>query len=294
VAEIDLSRLPPPDVVEPLDYESILASMTGDFAARHPEFSAWVESDPGLKLLEAAAYREFLLRARINDAARAVMLATAAGPDLDNLAALLGVERGPAETDDRLRRRTQLSLEALTTAGSAKSYIGHALAADPSVADASAVSPAPGDVLVTVLGGGEHGDGAAPAALVAAVREALSGETVRPLSDTLTVQSAVIIPFAVDAAIEVADGPDSTVVVDAARAAVEGYCREQHRLGGTIARSGIFAALHRAGVSRATLAAPARDVLCTSAQAPWPTADATAPYSAPHSHEFGGIAVAAA
>ena len=292
--EIDLSQLPVPDVVEPLDYEAILAAVAADFALRQPEFTAWVESDPGLKLLEAFAYREMLLRARINDAARAVMLATAAGADLDNLAALFGVGRAADETDDRLRRRAQLALEALTTAGSAKAYVAHALAAHADVDDASAVSPAAGDVTVTVLGGGAEGDGAATAALVDVVRNALSGETVRPLTDTLTVQGAEIVPYAVTAEVAVAAGPVAAEVLAAARSAVEAYCRSVHRLGATVALSGLYAALHVAGVDSAVLTSPAADVVCTAAQAPWPTAGADAPYRADDSHEFGGIAVTAA
>ncbi|MCP3967439.1 MAG: hypothetical protein GY750_14680 [Lentisphaerae bacterium] len=65
---IDLSLLPAPDVIETLDYELILAGMIADLQAKAPEFSALVESDPAFKILEAAAYREVILRQRVNDA----------------------------------------------------------------------------------------------------------------------------------------------------------------------------------------------------------------------------------
>ena len=52
---IDLSRLPPPDVVEALDFEAILARLRADFLARYPDFTAFVESDPEIKLLETRA-----------------------------------------------------------------------------------------------------------------------------------------------------------------------------------------------------------------------------------------------
>ncbi|PJN94872.1 baseplate assembly protein, partial [Amaricoccus sp. HAR-UPW-R2A-40] len=92
---IDLSRLPPPDVVERLDFETILGAMKADLIARAPDLAPALalESEPAVKILEVAAYRELLLRARINDAARAVMIATATGADLDHLAALFGVAR---------------------------------------------------------------------------------------------------------------------------------------------------------------------------------------------------------
>lgn len=72
---IDLSQLPEPEVIENLDFETIYQQLLGDFReAMAGEWTAEVESDPVLKLLQLAAYRELLLRARINDAARAVML----------------------------------------------------------------------------------------------------------------------------------------------------------------------------------------------------------------------------
>ena len=58
---IDLSQLPAPDVVETLDYEAILADWRADFLARYPQFSAFVESDPAIKLLETGAYRDAVL-----------------------------------------------------------------------------------------------------------------------------------------------------------------------------------------------------------------------------------------
>ena len=74
---VDLSQLPPPDVVETLDFETILAEMLADLRARDAVFDALVESDPAYKILEAAAYRETLIRQRVNEAARAVMLPSA-------------------------------------------------------------------------------------------------------------------------------------------------------------------------------------------------------------------------
>ena len=90
---IDLSQLPAPDVVETLDFENILAAMLEDLQGRDPVFNALVESDPVYKVLEVAAYRETLIRQRVNDAARAVMLAYAAGPDLDHIGARFNVKR---------------------------------------------------------------------------------------------------------------------------------------------------------------------------------------------------------
>lgn len=90
---IDLSTLPAPSVVETLSFEAILADMLSDLQTRDPAFNALVESDPAYKVLEVAAYRETLLRQRVNDAARETMLAYASGSNLEQLAALFGVTR---------------------------------------------------------------------------------------------------------------------------------------------------------------------------------------------------------
>lgn len=68
---VDLSRLPAPTIVETLDFDTIYGQMLAALQALVPAFDATVESDPVIKLLQVAAYRELLLRARVNDAARA-------------------------------------------------------------------------------------------------------------------------------------------------------------------------------------------------------------------------------
>lgn len=91
---IDLSKLPAPKIVEELSFEEILAAMRADFEGRCPGWTAAaLESDPANKILEVAAYRELLLRQRINEAARACMLAFASGSDLDHLSAFYAVSR---------------------------------------------------------------------------------------------------------------------------------------------------------------------------------------------------------
>ncbi|WP_299948510.1 hypothetical protein [uncultured Microbulbifer sp.] len=143
------SRLPEPDVVEALDFGSIFGAMLSDLQGRDPTFDALTEADPAYKILEVAAYRELLLRQRVNNAARAVMLAYAEDEDLDQLGALFGVQRRvldpgdpqngidpTLESNTEFRRRIQLAPEG--------AYIYHALGADPGVLDASATSPGPG------------------------------------------------------------------------------------------------------------------------------------------------------
>lgn len=289
---VDLSRLDPPDVVEALDYDGVLAAMMADYQARHPAFTAWVESEPALKLLEVAAYRETLLRNRINDAARGVMLAFAGGTDLDHLVALFGVARAAGEADDALRRRMLLSYSSQTTAGSRMSYEFHARSADSRVSDAAAIRTAPGEVTVVIFGEGADGIPSAP--VIAAVRSALDDDTVRPLTDTVTVRSIEILPYRIDATLTVGPGPDRDVVVGAARTALEGHVRARRVAGGSIHRAALIAAAVVPGVVDVELAAPPADVVAGALQAPWCTSGGGAAYTSPTTHPLDGIAVAAA
>lgn len=269
---IDLSRLPPPDVIEALDFETIYARRRADFLARYPEFTAFVESDPAIKLLETGAYAELVLRQRINDAARSVMIAYARGGNLDHLAVLFGVLRreitpanpvtgAPAvmESDDDLLRRVLLAPDSYSVAGPASAYVFHALSADGDVLDASAISPLPGQVTVSILS--RLGDGTASPELLAIVRDLLAGDEVRPLTDLVTVQSADLVSFNVVAGLTLYPGPDAQLILDTANAALAQLLDTNRRLGRNISRSAIMAALHVGGVQKVDLVSPGADIV---------------------------------
>lgn len=275
---VDLSRLAAPDAIDPLDFETIYAEAVAHMQTLMPDFVSR-DSDPASKLLQTFAYFAQLLRQRVNDAVRAVMPAYAVGADLDNIAALFGITRltiTPAdvvlgiqavmESDADFRRRMVLAPEGYSVAGPEGAYIFHALSADPDVLDASATSPDPGEVLVSVLS--RTGSGTASAGLIAAVAAYVSDETRRPLTDFVTVQSAEIVNYSVDATITTFSGPDGSVVLDAARAKLDDYVAASHRLGRDITRSGIFAALHVEGVQNVVLTSPAADIVVSREQAP--------------------------
>ena len=59
---IDLAKLPSPNIIESLDYETIFQGMLEGLLQRDESFSALLESDPAYKILEVAAYRELLMR----------------------------------------------------------------------------------------------------------------------------------------------------------------------------------------------------------------------------------------
>ncbi|EKN4162245.1 baseplate assembly protein, partial [Yersinia enterocolitica] len=97
---IDLSQLPAPLVVESLDFDSLFALRKEEFIALYPadqqaavRLTLSYESEPIVKLLQENAYRELLLRQRVNEGAQAVMVAHAVSSDLDHLGANNGIER---------------------------------------------------------------------------------------------------------------------------------------------------------------------------------------------------------
>lgn len=270
---IDLSFLPAPDVVEALSFERILGEIVEDFKGRFPEFSGFVENEPVMKLMEAVAYRELIVRQRINDAAHAVMPAYARGADLDHIALIFGVRRlvlqaadaeavppVPAvmEDDEGLRKRYFLAINALNTAGSRNSYVYHAFSC-PDVRDVAAWSDVPGVVVVAVLGRSE--DGVPEVGTLEAVERILNAEDVRPLTDTVMVRAARVVRYSVRARIVTMEGPDGALVVEAARRAVMAYVEGVSLIGRDVALSGLYAALHQAGVERVVLSEPAESVM---------------------------------
>jgi len=266
---IDLSKLPAPDVIETLDFETLLTNYINDFVARNPNYATLLESDPAIILMQVVAYREMLLRARINEAAKANMLAYATKGDLDNLAAFFGVERLEDETDERLRKRTQLALEGFSTAGPVGAYIFHSLSASNEVKSVSVKSPNPGEVLVTILS--NIGDGTVGQELIDAVLAKLNEDDIRPLTDLVSVQGAEIINYQVEAVITVYSGPSSAVVETEANDALQKFISDRHEIGRVIAISGIYDALHVDGVKKVELISPLVDVETTNEQAPYCT-----------------------
>lgn len=279
---VDLSRLPAPSVVEPLDFETIraanLAWFTAAIEAGGGSFDATVQSDPVVQMIHLFSYREMILRQRVNDAGRAVMVAYATGADLDHLGALLGVERfiiTPAdpeagvaevlESDDDFRRRIVLAPEGYSVAGPEGAYIFHALSADADVIDASATSPDPGEVVVTVLS--RSGDGTPAPAVLAAVEARLTDDSVRPMTDHVTVQAADIVDYAITATLTFFAGPDRAIVLALAQSRLATYLANARRLGRDVTRAGIIAALCPEGVQNVALANPPADIPITRQQA---------------------------
>ena len=281
---IDLSQLPSPTIIEALDFETILADVKAVMVAAFPEdqqaavaAALTLESEPLTIIAQAMAYRELLLRQRINEGAAACMLSHATGDDLDNIAANLDTERltitaatdtadAVMESDEALRLRAQAAFEGMSVAGPSAAYEYFARSASGQVSDARATSPSPAEVVVAVLS--TEGDGTASSELLAAVAAAVNDEEVRPLGDRVTVQSAEIIEYDIDATLYLYPGPESEPIINAAMASLQTFLADNDKkIGRDIVRSAISAALHVQGVQRVVINAPADDLQIDSTRA---------------------------
>ena len=276
---LDLSTLPAPAVVETLDYESILAALRADLLARHPEVASVfaLESEPLNKLMQVAAYRELLLRARVNDAARAVLLPWAVGTDLDNLAARYDLQRLPGEDDDRLRARVLMGYHALSAAGSPASWRLRALSQSNDIRQADVWADRPGRVKIALLArvataaylltqdqldqgsalfGAHPQDAQAWRAatvadpIVTQAETALLAEDVRPLTVAVDVTAATVIPVEVVATLVHPPGQDGALL----------RARATQRLQALATASAFRVDLTRAAISDALMGDGIRDV----------------------------------
>ena len=260
----ELAGLPTPQVLETLRFETVFDALLRDFQVRYPQYSALLASDPAIKLIEVAAYRELLLRARINEAARANLLAFAVGNDLEHLGAFYGVSRLPQEQDEPLRRRIRARIMGFANAGGAAHYRYWALSASPEVADVAVDSPAPGRVRISVLPTG-HSD-TVPEALLQTVRATVLRDDVRVLTDTVEVVPVRLVPVTVSAQIWLY--PDTPMAVFEALA--QRLTRELAQaavLGWDLTQSWLIAQLQQPGIHKVALIHPDADIRIHSTQA---------------------------
>ena len=257
--KINLAKLPPAVVIKAVDFEAVLAALKADFIDRYEGAAAVIdlESAPVVKLLEVAAYRETILLNRINQAAKSVMLATASGSDLDNLAAIVPLSRLDGETDTAFAARIQLAPEGFSTAGPNGGYEFHTKGVSADITDVYVGEPTPGVVDIYIL----SSDAAVPTALLDDVNAALSADEVRPLTDNVRVSAFVPVQYSIDAKLTMAEGPDSSTVVAASQASLNTYLADRRRFDRDVTRAGLISALVVEGVENVNLISPAADVV---------------------------------
>jgi phage-related baseplate assembly protein len=277
----ELARLPKPQLIDEISADLLIQEIKADVLARWDEVRAerpdlpaldtlGLETEPLTVLIEVFAYRETLLRALVNDKARAVLLAFAVGPDLDHIGALVGVERAvvaPAtndtpvvmETDDRLRRRIQVAPEAFSVAGPAGAYEFHALSIDPSILDAYAYSPREGEVHVIVVG--EKVEPVSDDVMTKLIRKFKLGD-VAPLTDSVTVRRARVVLFDLAVEASVTSGADTVAVRSSMENAIRAYLATRARIGAPVYMAGVIASAKAADIENIVITQPAGNVLC--------------------------------
>lgn len=196
------------------------------------------------------------------------------------------------ETDDHLRTRIQAAPNQFSVAGPTGAYRFFAIGADPSIVDAQVISPAPGAVNVYVLTGpvtqqpapAPNSVGVANSALLAKVAAVLNADTIRPLTDAVTVLAVTEVDYQITATVTLYADADPTATITAATLAVEELALElAAKIQRDIVPSQIIAALSVAGVYGVTLTSPIQTPLTAGQWANCTMVSLTTAFSTEHS-----------
>lgn len=156
------------------------------------------------------------------------------------------------EDDDGLRQRIRLAPSRFSTAGATDAYRFATLSANPAIIDASVTMLVPGTVLILPLM--DSGD-VTPQTVIDQVFDAANDEKVRPLSDTVVVQSPERIEYDIIAELTLYDDADIDEVVAAVTANLEEFTTAaRQRMGFDIKETQVGEAIQRVpGVYNYTL-----------------------------------------
>ncbi|WP_264688679.1 baseplate assembly protein [Wolbachia endosymbiont (group B) of Catoptria pinella] len=245
------------NIIEKLSYEEIFSRMKEELVCRDETFSALVESDPAIKILEVAAWRELLLRQRMNEAVKSNLLKFARGEDLDNLAEFYGVEREKEEEDERFRKRVKAKIAGWSTGGSKEYYKYHALSADSRVKDALVESPIPGKVQISILSTQLSTTGMVSEELLEIVKKQVTRDDIRVLTDTVTVVGCNITEIDIHSRMSISP----VISKEEIKKQFIKKFEANRRLGWSVTRSWIIANLFVEGVENVELIEPKEDIV---------------------------------
>ncbi|EEE45351.2 baseplate assembly protein [Roseibium alexandrii] len=283
--DIDLSRLPVPDALTPLDHDGTLTGRISDLKYRFDQAEIpWqvggLKANPLVIVEEHATTYDLNHVAMVNDAVRGTLLASAGGADLEHKAAEFGVVRQvlvPAdpdanpptdavmESDESLRRRRQLAVEALSTAGPEGAYKFFGLAAHPHVSDVAVFDPhselcGDGEALLVIAS--NQGDAIPTDQVLDSVADFLDARIInyavtpkrtraidrrqklRPLTDKVIVEACTGLDYQVTAVLKVPYGPGVDVIRAAAEERLLAYLESRRKIGFIVSDSAIAAAVH--------------------------------------------------
>lgn len=163
-----------------------------------------------------------------------------------------------AEDDEYYRERIVLAPEQWSNAGSVGAYKFWARSAHPDVIDVAVVSPTPGVVNIYPL----TKAGLPTQSIKDLVYATCSADTVRPLTDDVSVLDPVVIDYEIVARITRFRDADSTLTLSEAQSAAQAW-RDAGllKLGGDVVRTQINRKLHGYGVYSLDLQQPAVDLV---------------------------------
>ena len=135
--------------------------------------------------------------------------------------------------------------------------------------DVGVVARGRGHVDVVLLG--NTGQGVVTSEVIEKVRAKLLADDGAPATDVIAVVGARIVPYAVAVTVHVALGQDPVSVKANALAALQAYVDERHRIGVTVAASGLWRAAHVPNAERVEAIAPVADIFVKPDEAPYCT-----------------------
>ena len=260
------ATLPDPQIIEEISYEAILGALKTDAIARFAAAGVTydlgnLETDPVMIVLQAVAFRDTLLRARINDAAKANLVKFAQGSDLDHLAGFYDVTRLVGELDEPLRDRVILAIQGRSPGGSEFHYESAAKRADVRIADVAAYRETDAPRLHIAVYSSDNG-GVPDQAMLDAVTAEINKPEVRLLNDTDIVIEAAITQNAVDISADVWLLPDAPIeVFDALEQSLRDSWTAEAGIGFDLDPSWLTAKLHVSGVKKVVNLVPGAAVV---------------------------------
>jgi phage-related baseplate assembly protein len=166
-----------------------------------------------------------------------------------------------AESDDELRVRVKLAPSQFSVAGPKDAYKFFAKSASAAIIDVAVTSTVPGTVNIYPLIEGEI---ETPTEILDLVFDVCNDDKVRPLTDTVVVESPTFVDYDIEIEITILSDADSVAVQAAAQTAVEAYRDERaKKLGADIVVSKLNAAafVDSSAIYSVSVIEPAADVV---------------------------------
>ena len=161
------------------------------------------------------------------------------------------------EDDERFRERIRISIERFSNAGSKMAYIYHTKSTHQDIEDVSVFSETPGEVKVVVLlKNGELPDNT----MLELVREKLSDEKVRPLTDYVVVLAPSVVYYDINLTyyINKNDEAKALMIESAVNSAVNDFILwTKTKIGRDVLPEELISRLKYAGAYRVDIASPA-------------------------------------